>query len=118
MIDYVAQDGSNNIAICADVADIDAMTSMLAAPPEVVAMEAHGVVQPPDGVHRVAVLSPTSVGCAASAWEPGVVGIEAQLKQAPDVLGLQRLPEAEPLAEAVTHAAAEELLSIVRPLRL
>jgi hypothetical protein len=48
VIDYVAQDRSNNIAICADVADIDAMTSMLAAPPaEVVAlMEAHGVVQP------------------------------------------------------------------------
>jgi hypothetical protein len=46
--DYVAQDGSNNIAITADVADVDAMKSMLAAPPpEVVArMEAHGVVQP------------------------------------------------------------------------
>jgi hypothetical protein len=46
--DYVAQDGSNNTAISADVADIDAMASMLAAPPsEVVArMEAHGVVQP------------------------------------------------------------------------
>ena len=46
--DYVAQDGSNNIAITADVADVDAMTSMLGAPPaEVVArMEAHGVVQP------------------------------------------------------------------------
>jgi hypothetical protein len=43
--DYVAQDGSNNIAVGADV---DAMTSMLAAPPaEVVArMEAHGVIQP------------------------------------------------------------------------
>ena len=36
--DYVAQDGSNNIAISADVADVDAMKSMLAAPPaEVVA---------------------------------------------------------------------------------
>jgi hypothetical protein len=46
--DYVALDGSKNIAITADVADVDAMTSMLAAPPaEVVAgMEAHGVVQP------------------------------------------------------------------------
>jgi hypothetical protein len=46
--DYVAQDGSNNIAITADVADVDAMKSMLAAPPaEVVErMEAHGVVQP------------------------------------------------------------------------
>ena len=46
--DYVAQDGSKNIAITADVADAAAMKSMLAAPPaEVVAkMEAHGVVQP------------------------------------------------------------------------
>lgn len=46
--DYVAQDGSYNIAVSADVADVEAMKSMLAAPPaEVVArMEAHGVVQP------------------------------------------------------------------------
>jgi hypothetical protein len=46
--DYVAQDGSNNIAVSAEVADLDAMKSMLAAPPvEVVAgMEAHGVIQP------------------------------------------------------------------------
>lgn len=46
--DYVAQDGSNNIAISADVANADAMTSMLAAPPDdvVAKMEAHGVVQP------------------------------------------------------------------------
>jgi hypothetical protein len=48
VVDYVAQDGSNNIAITADVADPEAMKSMLAAPPaEVVErMEAHGVVQP------------------------------------------------------------------------
>ena len=46
--DYVAQDGSKNIAVSAEVADVDAMKSMLAAPPaDVVAkMEAHGVVQP------------------------------------------------------------------------
>ena len=46
--DYVAQDGSNNIAVTADVADVDAIRSMLAAPPPEVAaaMEAHGVVQP------------------------------------------------------------------------
>ena len=46
--DYVAQDGSNNIAVTADVADVDAMASMLAAPPAdmVAVMEAHGVVQP------------------------------------------------------------------------
>ena len=46
--DYVAHDGSNNIAITADVADVDAMKSMLAAPPAEVMdrMQAHGVVQP------------------------------------------------------------------------
>lgn len=46
--DYVAQDGGNNIAITADVADPEAMKSMLAAPhaETVELMEAHGVVQP------------------------------------------------------------------------
>jgi hypothetical protein len=46
--DYVANDGSNNIAITADVADLDAMKAMLGSPPPEVlaAMEAHGVVQP------------------------------------------------------------------------
>jgi hypothetical protein len=46
--DYVAADGSTNIAITADVADVDAMQAMLATPaPEVVAtMESHGVIQP------------------------------------------------------------------------
>jgi hypothetical protein len=46
--DYVAQDGSNNVAITADVADPDAIKSILAAPPPEVAaaMEAHGVVPP------------------------------------------------------------------------
>jgi hypothetical protein len=46
--DYVAHDGSNNIAITADVADLAAMETMLGSPPAEVlaAMEAHGVVQP------------------------------------------------------------------------
>ena len=46
--DYVAHDGSNNIAITADVGDVGAMQALLASPtPEVLAaMEAHGVVQP------------------------------------------------------------------------
>jgi hypothetical protein len=46
--DYVAADGSNNIAVTADVADVDALKGMLAAPPPEVleAMQAHGVVQP------------------------------------------------------------------------
>jgi len=46
--DYIAEDGSNNVAITADVADADAIKAMLAAPPpDVLAkMEAHGVVPP------------------------------------------------------------------------
>jgi hypothetical protein len=46
--DYVAQDGSNNIAITADVSDVAAMQSMLASPPADVAakMEEHGVIPP------------------------------------------------------------------------
>ena len=46
--DYVAADGSNNIAVTADVADLEALQGMLASPPPEVlaAMQAHGVVQP------------------------------------------------------------------------
>ena len=46
--DYVAQDGSNNIAITADVSDPATLQGMLASPPPEVlaAMEAHGVIQP------------------------------------------------------------------------
>lgn len=46
--DYVAADGSNNVAITADVADIDAMKAMLASPSQEASalMEKHGVVPP------------------------------------------------------------------------
>ena len=46
--DYVAHDGSANVAITADVADLEQLASMLAAPPPDVLekMEAHGVVPP------------------------------------------------------------------------
>jgi hypothetical protein len=46
--DYVAEDGSNNIAVTADVSDLAAMQAMLASPPpEMLArMEDHGVVPP------------------------------------------------------------------------
>ena len=46
--DYVASDGSSNIAVTADVHDMDAAKAMVTSPPpEVVAlMEQHGVVQP------------------------------------------------------------------------
>jgi hypothetical protein len=46
--DYVAADGSNNIAVTADVADLDAMQAMLASPPPdlLARMQEHGVVPP------------------------------------------------------------------------
>jgi hypothetical protein len=46
--DYVAHDGSNNVAVSADVSDLSAIQTMLASPaPEVAAtMEEHGVVPP------------------------------------------------------------------------
>ena len=48
VIDYVAQDGSNNIAVTADVKDLDAAQAMLASPPPEVAakIEEHGVMPP------------------------------------------------------------------------
>ena len=48
VLDYVAQDGSNNVAIAADVEDLGALQAMLASPPpDVLArMEAHGVIPP------------------------------------------------------------------------
>jgi hypothetical protein len=46
--DYVAADGSSNVAITAEVADVSAIEAMLAAPPPEVLekMQAHGVVPP------------------------------------------------------------------------
>jgi hypothetical protein len=46
--DFVAQDGSNTVAVTADVEDADAIQAMLASPPpDVLAkMQAHGVVPP------------------------------------------------------------------------
>ena len=46
--DFVAADGSNNVAVSAEVADLDELGAMLGSPqPETVAlMEKHGVVQP------------------------------------------------------------------------
>ena len=48
VVDYVAEDGSNNIAITADVDDFPALQAMLAAPPSEVQaqMDEHGVVPP------------------------------------------------------------------------
>ncbi len=46
--DYVAADGSKNVAITADVSDPATLQGMLASPPPEVlaAMQEHGVVQP------------------------------------------------------------------------
>jgi hypothetical protein len=46
--DYVAQDGSKDVAVTADVADIEGLMSMATAPtPEAQAlMDAHGVLPP------------------------------------------------------------------------
>lgn len=46
--DYVAQDGSSNIAVTADVSDLAAMGALLSSPsPDVLAaMQEHGVVPP------------------------------------------------------------------------
>jgi len=46
--DHVAADGSNKIAVMADVHDLVGMQAMMASPPAdtVAAMERHGVVQP------------------------------------------------------------------------
>jgi hypothetical protein len=48
VVDYVAEDGSNNIAVSAEVGDLAALQAMLASPPpDVLAqMEEHGVVPP------------------------------------------------------------------------
>ena len=74
--DYVAQDGSTNVAITADVADIEPMKSLAAAPSAEVAalMEKHGVVQPLT-VYVEAADAPRS--SAAEAVAPG----EARLRK-------------------------------------
>jgi hypothetical protein len=46
--DYIAADGSNNVAVTADIHDMDAAQAIMDSPsPEVAAqMEAHGVIPP------------------------------------------------------------------------
>ncbi len=46
--DYVAMDGSNNIAVTVDVHDMDAAQTLLATPPPELleAMQRHGVIPP------------------------------------------------------------------------
>jgi hypothetical protein len=46
--DHVAVDGSNQVAVTAEVVDLEALQAMLASPPPEVAaqMESHGVLPP------------------------------------------------------------------------
>ena len=48
VVDHVAQDGSNTVAVAAEVDDVAAMMAALSAPPAEVGaiMERHGVVPP------------------------------------------------------------------------
>ena len=48
VVDHVAVDGSNNIAVTADVTDLAVMQAALASPPPELgaAMERHGVIPP------------------------------------------------------------------------
>ncbi|HUZ15347.1 MAG TPA: hypothetical protein VMU72_04120 [Gaiellaceae bacterium] len=46
--DFVAEDGSNKIAVTADIADLETMKASMASPPPeaLAAMEKHGVIPP------------------------------------------------------------------------
>jgi len=48
VVDHVAHDGSNMVAVSANVADVDGMMAALASPPPEIAavMEKHGVLPP------------------------------------------------------------------------
>ena len=48
VVDHVAQDGSNTVALTAEVSDVEGMMAVLSSPPPEVGsvMERHGVVPP------------------------------------------------------------------------
>lgn len=48
VVDHVAQDGSNAVAVTADVSDVEGMLAALSSPPPEVGavMERHGVIPP------------------------------------------------------------------------
>jgi hypothetical protein len=48
VVDYIAQDGSNFVAVAAEVDDVDAVMAALSSPPAELgaAMERHGVLPP------------------------------------------------------------------------
>ena len=53
----LAADGSKNIAVTADIHDIDAAQALMVSPPPEIAaqIEAHGVIPPSTALHRSAV---------------------------------------------------------------
>lgn len=46
LVDYVAADGSNKVAVSANVHDMDAMMAFMQTPESAANMDAHGVLQP------------------------------------------------------------------------
>ena len=47
VVDHVAHDGSRQVAVSAEIDDVDALTAAIASPPPelLAAMERHGVIQ-------------------------------------------------------------------------
>jgi len=45
-VDYVAADGSNKVAVAANIHDMDGMMAFMQTPEAAASMEAHGVLQP------------------------------------------------------------------------
>ena len=46
LVDYVAADGSNKIALAVNIHDIEGMMAMMQTPEAAAAMESHGVLPP------------------------------------------------------------------------
>ena len=48
VVDHIAQDGANSVALTAEVSDVDGLMAVLSSPPPEVAsvMERHGVIPP------------------------------------------------------------------------
>ena len=47
IVSYVAADGSNRVAVSANVHDMEGLMAFMQTPEAVAAMEAHGVIPPP-----------------------------------------------------------------------
>lgn len=46
LVDYVAADGSNRVAVAANIHDMEGMMAFMQTPEAAAAMESHGVLQP------------------------------------------------------------------------